>query len=95
MVASGLHTFLLTYKLFNRLGLLRESALAGLGFDELSFLKPVAPGDTLRVRVSVAALRESTRGDRGVVTLDLRTSNQRDEQVLKVRVSILVAKKER
>ena len=46
------------------------------------FVGAVKPGDTVHVAMDVASARESSRGDRGVVTFNTRIVNQRDETVI-------------
>jgi len=83
LVASGLHTIALTFSLFQRTGALAASSLGSPGLDEIRWLAPVRPGDTLHVEVEVRATRpSSSKPDRGVVTLAYRTLNQRNEPVL-------------
>lgn len=85
LCASGVHSFALTSRLmfdgFQRAGLL---PLGGAGLDELRFLKPVFPGDTLTARVEVIAARMlASYPDRGVVTMRTEASNQHGEAVLR------------
>ena len=55
--------------------------LAVLGIDEWRMLKPVKHGDTLHMRSTVASKRETSRADRGIVTLNREFVNQRGETV--------------
>ena len=87
LIASGFHTAALTFRLFLDTGafgpLDRTSSLGAHGLDELRWLRPVRPGDTLRVVAEVVEVRPSTsRPDRGVVRLKYTTLNQRDEAVM-------------
>lgn len=93
LVASGLHTFMVSFRLYHRHGLLEGTALAGLGLDEMRFLKPVRPGDTLRAVITVVALKPHRNADRGVVMLDLATRNQAGETVFTVKLAVLVARR--
>jgi acyl dehydratase len=68
--------------LFLQTGAMAAGSLGSPGFDEVRWLQPVRPGDTLRVEVEVTAARpSSSKPDRGIVTLAYRTLNQRDEVV--------------
>ncbi|HYB56677.1 MAG TPA: MaoC family dehydratase [Alphaproteobacteria bacterium] len=83
LVASGLLTLAISARLFLQSGALGNANLGGPGFEEVRFLRPVRPGDTLRVVVEVSAMRPSqSKPDRGVVSLLYRTYNQRGEEVL-------------
>jgi acyl dehydratase len=83
LVASGLLTLAISARLFLQSGALGNANLGGPGFDEVRFLKPVRPGDTLRVAVEVTAMRPSrSKRDRGVVSLHYHSYNQHGEEVL-------------
>lgn len=94
LVASGLQSLLLTYRLYLETRLLEKTALAGLGIDKIRFPKPLKPGDTLDVRVLIHDKRESRRPDRGVVTLELRGETDGTPCVT-LRLSALVARQAR
>ncbi|PWR21643.1 MaoC/PaaZ C-terminal domain-containing protein [Zavarzinia compransoris] len=93
LIGSGLQTVMLTYRLYHMLGLVEGTAKAGLGIDGIRFLKPTRPGDTLRVQVTVAALRASRQAGRGIATMAMETYNQRKELVLTMTLSALVARR--
>jgi acyl dehydratase len=83
LIASGWHTVGVVMRLLVDNYLARGAALASPGVDELRWLKPVRPGDVLRVRVTVvAANRSKTRPDRGMVRTSIETTNQCDEVVM-------------
>jgi acyl dehydratase len=85
LIASGIHTIALTFRLFLMTGALNaENSLGSPGFDELKWLKPVRPGDTLRAAGEVLELRPSKAGDRGIVRLRYSTYNQKGEMVFTV-----------
>ncbi|MGQ9369653.1 MaoC family dehydratase [Azospirillum sp. ST 5-10] len=93
LVASGFQTLALTFRLFLATGTLAGTSLGGGAADELRWLRPVRPGDTLRVRVEVVAMRPSRRGDRGIVRCAYTTSNQHGEPVLTVSIDQIVARR--
>jgi acyl dehydratase len=83
LIASGFHTMALSFRLFIQTGALAASSLGSPGIDEVRWLRPVRPGDTLRVVATVLETRPSTsRPDRGIVKMKFTTLNQRDEPVL-------------
>jgi acyl dehydratase len=83
LIASGLHTLTLTFKLFLDTGALAAASLGSPGLDEIRWLLPVRPGDTLRVVVEVAAARpSSSKPDRGIATLRYEMRNQHGQTVL-------------
>jgi len=58
------------------------TAVANLGWEEVSFPKPVFHGDTIHVETEVVGLRESkSRPNAGIVTYVHRAYNQKDELV--------------
>jgi acyl dehydratase len=72
------------------------TTVANLGWEDVRFPKPVFVGDTLRIETTVLAMRESqSRKDAGIVTLQHRAFNQRDEQVASCRRVALMLKRPR
>jgi acyl dehydratase len=58
------------------------TTIANLGFENITFPKPVFHGDTIRVRTEIVAARLSkSRTDSGIVTFRHLGINQRDEIV--------------
>ena len=55
---------------------------ANLGYADVRFLLPVYPGDTLRAETTVLGKRETSRDDVGIVWVQTKGYNQRDEPVL-------------
>ncbi|HTG11302.1 MAG TPA: MaoC family dehydratase [Candidatus Eisenbacteria bacterium] len=83
LIASGFHTMALTFRLFAQTRALAACSLGSPGVDEVRWLRPVRPGDTLRATVQVLDQRPSaTKPDRGVVRLHWTTINHRGEPVL-------------
>jgi acyl dehydratase len=70
------------------------TTVANLGWEDVRFPKPVFVGDTLRIETKVLAMRESqSRKDAGIVTLEHRAFNQRQEEVASCRRVALMLKK--
>lgn len=83
LIASGLQTIALTFKLFLETGTLAASSLGSPGLDEVRWKAPVRPGDTLHVLAEVLDARASTsKPDRGIVRIRYTTVNQRGEPVM-------------
>ena len=83
LIASGWHTAGLMMRLFADHYLTHVGSLASPGLDELRWLKPVRPGDTLSIRVTVLkAAASKSKPDRGVVTSGIEVLNQADEVVM-------------
>lgn len=94
LVASGLHTLVLSFKLFNDIGLFRTTALAGAGIERLRWLAPVHPGDVLHVRVEITGKRSVKADRRGLVTVELTTADATGRTVLALDLLILVARRQ-
>jgi acyl dehydratase len=70
------------------------TTLGNLGFQEVSFPKPVFHGDTIRVRTEIVDKRESkSRNDSGIVFFRHYGINQRDEVVCDARRAGLMLKR--
>lgn len=64
--------------------------VANLGLTDVVFPKPVFHGDTLRVESEVIEARESrSRPEQGLVTVEHRAYNQRDELVAQCKRTML------
>jgi acyl dehydratase len=94
LIASGFQTLALTFRLLRDTGVIHDSSMGGGGGDELRWLRPVRPGDTLHVVAEAVEIAPSrTRDDRGRVRLQYTTYNQRDEAVLTVLLDHIVARR--
>lgn len=85
LIASGWHTCALYMRLLYD-GMIRESSSQGSsGMEELRWLAPVRPGDTLHARYTVLdAKRSATKPNRGTVTFRSEMRNQHDVVVLRM-----------
>jgi len=93
LIASGIHTIAATFRLCLMTGVLRNN-LGSPGFDELRWLLPVRPGDTLRAVAEVLeAVPHRSRPDRGIVRIRIATLNQRDETVQTIICSLMIKKR--
>ena len=94
LIASGWHTASFFMGLLVR-GLLHDVASLGAGgIDDLRWLKPVRPGDSLRARLTVLGTRPSTKhADRGLLTCLGEMFNQRGERVLSIRWSAMIGRR--
>ena len=91
LIASGWQTGALMMRLVVENYLSPASSLASPGVDELRWLRPVRPGDTLFVRLTVLeATRSRSKPDRGVVRSLIELRNQHGEDVMSVKPINLV-----
>ena len=83
LIASGWLTGSVLMRLFYD-GFLKDTASMGSpGIDELRWLKPVRPGDTLTVRLTVLETAASrSKSDRGIVRSLMEVLNQHGEIVM-------------
>lgn len=71
-------------------------AIANLDYAEVKHLAPVFHGDTIYAESRITDLREShSKPDRGVVFVESRGFNQRNETVLTLKRTVLVPKRPR
>lgn len=63
--------------------------IALLGISDWRMLKPVKHGDTVRMESEVIDKRQTSKPGRGVVTVERRIRNQRDEVVQRMTASLL------
>jgi acyl dehydratase len=83
LCASGWHTCAMTMRMMCDEYLLDSASLGSPGIDALRWLKPVFPGDTLRVRLNVQEARPmASKPHVGLVRSVWEVRNQRDEAVL-------------
>ncbi len=84
--ASGWHTCAMTMAmLVANLKANRQAGLGSPGIDQLRWLKPVFPGDTLRCESEVLEKRRSkSRPDMGLFKSRLTVFNQHDEPVMEM-----------
>jgi acyl dehydratase len=84
LIASGIQTIALTMRLCNQAQLFAGNAIAGIGFDDVRFLRPVYAGDSIRVTASILECRPSaSHPTGGIVKWDIRTFNQTSQNVFK------------
>ena len=94
LIASGFQSLALCFRLFIQSGILAGSSMGSPGIDELRWLAPVRPGDTLRSEVEVLEMRpSSSKPDRGIARLQYRALNQRGETVLSFIVAHLLKRR--
>ena len=81
LAASGWHTAALSMRLAVEIRPFGPHPLFGLGVDELRWLAPVRPGDTLRLEGEVVELIPSKTRPQGVARVKWTAFNPRGEEV--------------
>lgn len=94
LIASGFHTLLTAFTLSLDSDTWTESSMGSPGMDNLRWIRPVRPGDTLRVRVEVTSSTPSqSRPDRGRTGLQHTVLNQDDEVVMTFHSTVILARR--
>jgi acyl dehydratase len=95
LAASGWHTCAMTMAMLVEAG--RDEPYAGLGspgVDELRWLKPVYPGDTLSVETEIIELRPSgSKPGLGSFRSNVTVFNQDDQPVMRMTSIVLVQRR--
>lgn len=94
LIASGFQSLAICFRLFIQSGLLADSSMGSPGIDELRWLAPVRPGDTLHSEIEVLEIKpSSSKPDRGIARLRYNAVNQHQEAVLSFIVIHLLRRK--
>jgi acyl dehydratase len=94
LAASGWHTAALTMRLLVEGEFRPAGGILGVGFDELSWPRPVRPGDELHTESEVLEVRPSkSRPDRGLIRVRTTTFNQNGEAVQIYTANLLVPRR--
>src|SRR6478735_10177165 len=89
IIASGIHTMALSFKLWIEQGMYEEDVIAGTEMNNIKFIKPVYPGDELHTIVEVID-KKATKNDTGILTVLLSTFNDKEEKVFEGELSVLI-----
>jgi acyl dehydratase len=89
IIASGIHTLAISFKLWVEEGFYGEDVIAGTRMNNIKFIKPVYPEDVLRINVEVID-KKATKDETGILTVSLTTFNDRDEKVFEGDLSVLI-----
>lgn len=97
LIASGGYSITLMYRLGHNIYNLPERRWAMLGTLEwqLKFPAPLRPGDRVRLRLTIRDKRESSRPERGHLTLLYELLNQESSIVLSVLNAALIGRRPR
>ena len=97
LIASGWMLGTYSFRLFMLANPWEATASLGSpGMDEVRWIKPARPGDTLRVEVTITDSRlSSSKVDRGIVSLGWQLLNQNDELLMSMKsIQLLRRRKE-
>ena len=90
IIASGLHTLSLSFRLCIDVGMFGEEVIAGTGINNLRFIKPVFPDDALYSIIKVID-KKKTKNNAGIVTMLVTSFTNDGEKVLEFEMSALVS----
>ena len=83
LIASGFQTMLTAFNLILEANIWNEASMGSPGMESLRWIRPVRPGDTLRVKAEVTSSTPSkSRDDRGRTGFRHTVLNQNDEVVM-------------
>ncbi len=93
LAASGWHTAAMTMAmLVQQMGVTPQASLGSPGIDELRWVKPVYPGDTLRCETEILETRASaSRPEMGVYKSRTAVFNQDDVMVMTFVSAMMIA----
>ena len=96
LISSGFLTLALAGRMFLSEQIFADSSMGSPGMDEIRWLLPVRPGDTIHVKGEVHGTRpSSSRSDRGYLDMVFQVFNQRDEVVMTYRINQIIASRSR
>jgi acyl dehydratase len=83
LIASGWHLAALVMRQIVEAAPYGSTPILGMGLDELRWLHPVRPGDTLRIRREIVGVKRSaSKPDRGVIKTRIEVTNQAGATVM-------------
>ena len=94
LIASGWHTAALLMRMNCDEFILRSASQGAPGTDEVNWLKPVRPGDRLRVRRKTLSARVSrSRPETGLVEMLFEVLNQNGEIVMTQKGTLFIGRR--
>jgi acyl dehydratase len=94
LIASGFHSLLVGFNLVLAANVWNEAGMGSPGMEHVRWIRPVRPGDTLRVRVEVTASTPSqSRPDRGRTHFRHWVLNQHGEVVMEFDSVVILARR--
>ena len=91
IIASGIHTIALSFKLWIEEGMYGNDVIAGTEMNNIKFIKPVYPEDELHTIVEVID-KKTKNNETGILTVLLSTYNNKEQKVFEGDLSVLIKK---
>jgi acyl dehydratase len=83
LAASGWHVCAVMMRLLVDGLISRAASLGSPGMQQIRWVRPVRPGDSLKCRIKITSARRSrSRPDRGIIAMDIAVLNQKAEVVM-------------
>ena len=93
LISSGFQTLNLCFCKMVQSGVFNTVSMGGPGIDEIRFLLPVRPGDTIQTEAEILSIKPSnSKPDRGVMRIQYRGFNQNSEEVISF-IIIMIGKR--
>jgi acyl dehydratase len=89
IIASGIHTLAISFKLWVEEGKYGADVIAGTGMNNIKFIKPVYPDDELHLIIEVID-KKATKNETGLLTVLLSTFNDKEEKVFEGNLTVLI-----
>ncbi|MED4071778.1 MaoC family dehydratase [Priestia endophytica] len=89
IIASGIHTMALSFKLWIEEGMYGEDVIAGTEMNNIKFIKPVYPEDELHTIIEVID-KKTKKSETGILTVLLSTYNDKEQKVFEGDLSVLI-----
>ena len=89
IIASGIHTLAISFKLWVEEGFYGEDVIAGTRMNNIKFINPVYPNDELHTIIEVID-KKATKDESGILTVLLSTFNNKEEKVFEGELSALI-----
>ncbi len=94
LIASGWHTSAMFMRMMVDEIMGQDTGMVSPGVDDLKWMRPVRPGDVLRVRGEIVAARPSrSKPDRGIVQTRYEVLNQNDDVVMSVKTNSFIRRR--
>ncbi len=91
LIASGFFTAAICFRMFIQMGIFSVCSIGSPGVDELRWLAPVRPGDTLKTETRILEIRPSaSKPDRGILRMKYVGTNQNGTSVVSFIVNHLL-----
>ena len=94
IIASGWHTGAMMMRLLCEGLFLRAASMGSPGLDQLRWIRPVRPGDTLTLTGKVLSAKQSrSKPDRGSVDISYKVTNQHGDLAMTFQAVTLFARR--